>query len=171
MQQEDGSSDEPRLVSNRTMDIVAALLFLAVAGLVIMDSVRLGFGWQDGVGPGAGYFPFYIALIMGGASLVNLVRALVQAQVPGETFVSRPAFAQVLAVLLPLLVFAVAIAFIGIYVSAAIFITLFMMYFGSYAVYRAAPVGLAVALVLFFLFEKWFLVPLPKGPLEAWLGY
>jgi hypothetical protein len=24
---------------------------------------------------------------------------------------------------------------------------------------------------LFFMFERWFLVPLPKGPLEAWLGY
>ena len=46
-----------------------------------------------------------------------------------------------------------------------------MMYFGSFAVYRALPVGAGVALALFFLFEKWFLVPLPKGPLEHMLGY
>lgn len=167
----DDSTGGPRLVSTRAMDIVVALLFLAVSALVIADSARLGFRWQEGIGPGAGYFPFYVALIMGGASSINLVRALVQARVPGETFVSRPAFAQVLAVLLPLLAFVAAIAVIGIYVSAAIFITLFMMYFGRYALYRSAPVGLAVALVLFFLFEKWFLVPLPKGPLETWLGY
>ena len=25
--------------------------------------------------------------------------------------------------------------------------------------------------VTFVIFERWFLVPLPKGPLEAWLGY
>jgi hypothetical protein len=25
--------------------------------------------------------------------------------------------------------------------------------------------------VTFLVFEKWFLVPMPKGPLEAWLGY
>jgi hypothetical protein len=28
-----------------------------------------------------------------------------------------------------------------------------------------------VPLTLFMMFERWFLVPLPKGPLEAWLGF
>jgi hypothetical protein len=36
-----------------------------------------------------------------------------------------------------------------------------------------AVVGLAVGIPVatFLIFEKWFLVPMPKGPLEAWLGY
>jgi hypothetical protein len=45
-----------------------------------------------------------------------------------------------------------------------------MIFFGSYF-FRALPVGVGVAVALFFLFEKWLLVPLPKGPLEAWLGF
>lgn len=165
------ASDEPMLVSSRAMDIVVALLFLAAAALVIVDSTRLGFRWQEGVGPGAGYFPFYVALVMAGASLINLIRAILHKRGSEEIFVTRPAFLKVLAVLVPLAAFVAAIAFVGIYVSSAIFIALFMMYFGGYAFYRAIPVGGGVAIVLFFLFEKWFLVPLPKGPLEAWLGY
>jgi hypothetical protein len=164
------TSGEPKLVSNRAMDIVVALIFVAVALLVIADSVRLGFRWEEGVGPGSGYFPFYVAVIMGAASLVNLVRAIFDRQAGAEVFVTRPAFWRVLAVLVPLIVFVFAIAFVGIYVAAAVFMALFMIYFGGYFVW-ALPVGAGVAVGLFFLFEKWFLVPLPKGPLEAWLGY
>jgi len=168
--QKDDSS-EGSLVSNRTMDIIGAVLFLLVSLLVITDSVRLGFKWQEGVGPGPGYFPFYIALIMVGASLINLARAIFDREAAAATFVSWPALRRVLAVFVPLVLFVVAIAFAGIYASAAVFITLFMMYFGGFAAYRALPVGIGVALALFFLFEKWFLVPLPKGPLEHMLGY
>ena len=167
---DDGDTSGPKLVSNRAMDIVVALLFLAVALIVIADSVRLGFRWQEGVGPAAGYFPFYVALIMGAASLVNLVRAILDRQGSAEAFVTRTAFRRVLAVLFPLIVFVLAIGFVGIYVAAAVFIAFFMIYFGGYFI-QALPVGVGVAVGLFLLFEKWFLVPLPKGPLEAWLGY
>ena len=33
------------------------------------------------------------------------------------------------------------------------------------------PMAVAVPIILFVVFEIWFLVPLPKGPFEAWLGY
>jgi hypothetical protein len=32
-------------------------------------------------------------------------------------------------------------------------------------------ISLGIPLVTFLVFEKWFLVPMPKGPVEAWLGY
>jgi len=170
MREQDDTPDEPKLVSNRAMDIVVAIIFLVLSGVVFYDSARLGFRWQEGVGPGGGYFPFYVALIMAGASLINLVRAIIDKRGSAEIFVTRPAFGKVLAVLLPLIVFVVAIAFAGMYVSAAIFIALFMIFFGSYF-FRALPVGVGVAVALFFLFEKWLLVPLPKGPIEAWFGF
>jgi hypothetical protein len=171
MHEQEDSSADPKLISTRAMDIAVAMLFLAAAGIVIYDSVRLGFGWQENVGPGAGYFPFYIALILAAASLVNLFRAVADRNGAAKVFVTRASLARVFAVLLPLAVFVVAIGYIGIYVSSAAFITLFMMYFGRYGPHKALPVGAAVSVALFFLFEKWFLVPLPKGPLEAYLGY
>lgn len=167
---DDNSNDGPRLVSTRTMDIVTALLFLVASGIVISDSLRLGMRWQDIEGPAAGYFPFYIALFMAIASVINLARAIRNGG-SVKTFVTKPAFRQVLAVLLPLCVYVVCVTFFGIYVSSAIYIALFMWYFGRYPIPKGLGIGVAVAVFLFAMFEIWFLVPLPKGPLEEFLGY
>ena len=168
----DGEGPEgPRLVSIRTMDIVVALLMLAAAAVVISDSIRVGIGWQENEGPRAGYFPFYIGVLLGVASAVNLIRALFDTKGATRTFTTAPAIRQVLAVLLPLLVYVAAVAYIGIYVASAIYMTLFMWYFGKYPVWRGAVIGVAVSIVFFLMFKIWFLVPLPKGPLETWLGY
>jgi putative tricarboxylic transport membrane protein len=172
MSEHRGSADaSPRLVSARTMEIVVALVLIAVAGVVIRDSLRLGMRWQPIEGPAAGYFPFYIGLLLAISSAVTLLRALVDKPAAGKTFVTRQAFGRVLAVLLPLVVYIVALGFIGIYVASAVYITLFMWYFGKYPLLRGAPIGIAIAAALFLMFEVWFLVPLPKGPLEELLGY
>jgi lysylphosphatidylglycerol synthetase-like protein (DUF2156 family) len=168
----DGEAPEGRrLVSIRTMDIVVALLMLAAAAVAISDSIRLGIGWLENEGPRAGYFPFYIGLILGISSAINLLRAVFDAKGAQKTFTTRRAFRQVLAVLIPLAIYVAAVSFIGIYVASAIYIALFMWYFGKYPIWRGALIGVAVALAFFLMFEIWFLVPLPKGPLESWLGY
>jgi putative tricarboxylic transport membrane protein len=175
-----GADDGPSLVSNRAMEIVVALLLLGGAALVIYDSSRLGFGWQEGIGPAPGYFPFWVALILGASSLVTLVTAIM-GHGAGEVFVSLRPFGRVLAVLVPALVYVAIIGGIslgpvevpglGIYVASAIFIFCFMLAVGRENVLKALGVSVVVPLLLFFMFEKWFLVPLPKGPLELWLGY
>ena len=70
----DAADDGRSLVSNRTMEIVVALLLLGGSAIVIYDSSRVGFGWQEGVGPAPGYFPFWVALILGVSSLVTSSR-------------------------------------------------------------------------------------------------
>ncbi len=167
---DDKDGGDPPLISKRTMEIAVALLLLAGAAVVIADSVRLGIGWHPVDGPTAGYFPFYIGVILALASAVNLFRAL-RAGRSGGTFVTKPAFRRVLAVLLPLIVYVIAVTFFGIYVPSAIYIALFMWYFGKYRLIVGLPVGLGVAIVFFLLFEIWFLTPLPKGPIEALFGF
>ena len=171
MHNEDEGPAEPALVSNRTMEIVVALLLLHGCALVIFDSVRIGHGWQEGSGPAPGYFPYYIAMMLALAADVNLLAAALLQKGDGGTFVSRRAFGSVLSVLLPTIAFVALISFLGIYVAAAIFIAAFMMFFGREPVWRAALVGVGIPLALFMMFERWFLVPLPKGPLEALLGF
>jgi len=158
-------NDEP-LISIRTMEIVVALLFIAAAAVVISDSIRVGIGWRENEGPRAGYFPFYIGVIMAAASLVNLVRALQDRTAGARAFTGRRAFRQVLAVLIPLLVYVAAVALIGFYVSSAVYVALFMMYFGKYSILKGALVGIGMSAVFFLMFEVWFLVPLPKAPWE-----
>jgi hypothetical protein len=181
MHSSDEGADEGRpLFSNRAADIVVAVLLLVICAIVIHDSNRIGFHWIEGEGPAPGYFPFYIAVVLGISSLVNLVSAI---RAPGSSgvFVSMRPFGRVMAVLLPSLAFVALIGGIsigpvvlpglGIYVSSAIFIFGFMVVMGRENIFKSLGVSVAVPLVLFMMFERWFLVPLPKGPLEAMLGY
>jgi putative tricarboxylic transport membrane protein len=186
MQDNEGAEEGRPLVTNRTMDIVVALLLLAGCGIVIFDSARLGFNWREGEGPAPGYFPFYVAVILGISSLINLASA-VRGRGAGEIFVTVRPFGRVLAVLIPSLVYValiggtppvevpsfgqVHVPALGIYTASAIFIFAFMIVIGRENPLKALGVGVAVPVALFLMFEKWFLVPLPKGPLEAWLGY
>jgi uncharacterized membrane protein len=174
------ADDGRSLVSNRTMEIVVALILLGGSAIVIQDSLRIGAGWQEGVGPAAGYFPFWVSLILGISSLVSLIAAVV-GHGSGEVFVSLRPFGRVLAVLVPALIYValigglslgpVDVPRLGIYVASAIFIFCFMLAVGRESLLKALGVSVFVPLALFFMFEKWFLVPLPKGPLELWLGY
>ncbi len=159
-----------RLVSNQTMEIVTAIFFLTVSAIVVTDALRLGISWNFD-GPAAGYFPFYIAMIMALSSVINLFQAFADKEAGQETFVSTTAIIKVLQVLIPLACYILAIQFVGIYVASAVYIALFMWWFGGYKSYIALAVGLAVSFFLFMMFEVWFLTPLPKGPLEAALGY
>ncbi len=180
MQDNEGADEGRPLATNRGMDVIVALLLLAVCAVVIFDSARLGFNWREGEGPAPGYFPFYVALILGVSSLINLAGAL-RGRGAGEIFVSARPFGRVLAVLLPSICYValiggiplgpVEVPALGIYVASAIFIFGFMIVIGRESPIKALGVGAAIPIALFFMFEKWFLVPLPKGPLEAWLGY
>src|SRR5262245_64120647 len=164
-------TEDVKLVSIRTMDLVVALALLLVAVVVMADSLRLGVGWRESEGPTAGYFPFYIGLFLAVASGINLGRAWFDRTAATRTFVTRTAIARVLAMLLPFAGYVLALNFIGIYVASALYIALFMWWFGRYPPSRGIAVGAVVATVLFLMFEIWFLVPLPKGPIEHLMGY
>lgn len=165
-----GGEDAPEVsaVSNRTLEIAVCVFFLALGALIMYDSLRIGAGWSD-EGPKSGYFPFYIALLMTIATVANLVSVLRSAE--AGSFVSRPQLKLVMAVFLPCVVYVGVMQFVGLYVSSAIFITVFMRWQGKFSIAKSAACGLGVTVVLFLMFEIWFKVPLIKGPLEAALGY
>jgi putative tricarboxylic transport membrane protein len=166
----DSEANEPSLVNVRSMDIIVALLMFGLSVVFMLDSWRIGIGWAEGTGPAAGFFPFYVCLVMALSSIVVLVQAAVAAGPDGaESFVSKRAMMRVLLVLIPTALYVLAIQFLGIYVSSALFIAGFMLASRDSPL-KAILVGAGVPLALFMMFEKWFLVPLPKGPLEAILG-
>jgi len=153
---------------HKSAEVVVSAFFLALGALVMWDSVRLGARWGSD-GPEAGYFPFYIALMMSIASAVNLVMALVR---KGElrTFVEVGQLKLVLSVLLPSLVYVGLIALLGIYVASVIFVAFFMRWLGKYPWWKVAAVSIGNSVVFFLIFEMWFKVPLPKGVVERLLG-
>jgi hypothetical protein len=170
-------------ISTRTMEIVVALTLLATGALVVVDSYRLGAKWGDD-GPQSGYFPFYIGLLLGASSLGTLAhvafaewrRTQQFRGAPAERasqFVARSALKLVLSVLLPALVYVLAVQLIGIYVASALYITLFMRWLGHYRWLKSVLIGVLVSASIFVLFEIWFRVPLFKGVFDplAFLGY
>lgn len=157
-------------VSTRVMEIVTAGIII-VGGVVVMwDSAKTGIGWAID-GPEAGYFPFYCALIMTISSVVTLISNLVTKIPDRSNFVERSGLKMVLIVLVPTIIYAWAMEYIGIYVASAIFIAGFMTFLGKYKPYLTIPISLGVPAFMFMMFEIWFLVPLPKGPLERALGF
>lgn len=165
-----GAEAHARSVSARTMELVVAGALMAVAAVIMWDSWRIGARWGAD-GPGAGYFPFRVGVILFAVSAATFVLKWRDAAEAGVPFVERAQLSLVLQVFVPTLVFVALIPFLGIYVAAAAFIAYFMVRLGRYGPQIAAPVALGVPAALFVLFEVWFLVPLPKGPLEAAFGY
>ena len=159
------------VVSNRTMNMVVAFAMMAVAAVVMVSCYRLGAGWAKNVGPDSGYFPFYVALIMFGASTVTFLQNLLSASADRNSFISHSEMVMVLQVLIPTTIFVVLSIYVGIYIPMALFIGFFMMWHGHYSLVKTLPLAIGVPIALFIIFEIWFLVPLPKGPFEHWLGY
>jgi hypothetical protein len=156
-------------VATRWPELLVALLLAAIALLVIADSVRIGAGWADD-GPRAGYFPFYIGLALLAAS-AWIAAVQLRAWRAVKVFATRTEARQVLTVLWPMVVYVALVKLLGIYVASALLIAFFMVRHGDHRRVTTAAVAIGVPLVFFVVFERWFLVPLPKGPLEALLGF
>ena len=172
--QEPSPTGGDRGPSTASLEIAVALILIAIGALVMKDSARIGAGWASD-GPRAGYFPFYLGLLIVGSSAMTLlltVRKMIRGDASMRgTFVTMDRLRLVLAVLIPLFVFVSIIPFVGIYAPAAVLIALFMSWLGRYGAWKTLMVAIAVPVVAFVLFEIWFLVPLPKGPIENMLGY
>ena len=159
--------------STRAAEIAVALLTLAFGALVTYESYQLGSTWGPD-GPGAGYFPFYIGLLISIGSIVNLIQAATAGDSAGKRiFVEWGALGRVSAIVVPAAIFAVGIYLVGIYVSALLYITAFMVWIGRYPWYKGLAVGFGVSFALFLMFEVWFLVLLPKGAYNvlSFIGY
>ena len=171
----DAAEDGPAPGGVRTAAVEAAtsLLLAGVGAAAIWDSRRLGAGWGTD-GPQSGYFPFWLGVVLIAASLGNLLlvlRARGGGAKGGGIFVTWPQLRLVLSVLLPTVFYVAAIPFTGLYAASAVLVAWFMIRLGGFRWWVAVASGLATAAVAFVVFEEWFLVALPKGPVEAFLGY
>ena len=149
--------------SYRAVEIGVAIAMIVFGALVIYGSLQVGIGWGP-EGPKAGFFPFYLGIVIIGSSVINLIAA--SREDPRKLFAEWPQLMQVLSVVIPTTIYVGAIPFVGIYVSSLLLIAAFMMWFGRYGIALSAAVSVGVIVAIYLMFEKWFLVPLPKGPIE-----
>jgi len=164
--------ESPTLVRNHRVDAVVAVLLTIVGLVVIVQARRLGAGWTTD-GPGSGYFPFYIGVMLAVGGVGILYQSLLSKTADTASFIDREQFGRVMSVLLPSVAYTGLIMVLGIYIASAIFIAAFMVWLGKYSILKSAIVALAVNALFFAMFEVWFKVPLFKGALDplAFLGY
>ena len=170
--QDADDENSPPVARNFVVDSVSAVLLFVIGLVVVIEARRLGAGWTSD-GPGSGYFPFYIGLIICISSLGILVQALSPKTRDSRVFVNRQQLRRVTSVLLPAALYVGLITFLGFYIASALYIAVFMIVLGKYAVLKSVTVGLIVNVFFFAMFEVWFKVPLFKGKLDllGFLGY
>jgi len=150
------------------MEIVVACITALAGGIVCYGSLAIGTGWGD-AGPEPGYFPFYIGLFIAIASAGVLIEVLVTQHIRHEAFLTREQGKRILSFFLPMLGFVAVSMVLGLYVGLALYLFGVMTIQGGYRAGKALAVCLSTIIIFYFVFEKWFQVPLLKGPLEALL--
>ncbi len=157
--------DGPIALRARVPELIVALVLLAFAVLVVTDSLRVGQGWAAD-GPRAGYFPFFIGLGLGAVALALAVQQLVGwKRDEGEVFLREQAARDVWAMLWPLTICVAGVALFGLYLPSWLLIAYFMRRHGRFTWAKSLAVPTIFMILVFAVFERWFLVPLPKGPL------
>jgi putative tricarboxylic transport membrane protein len=163
----------------RAADLVTAGVLIAVAGVVLYDALRLGIGWSTD-GPRSGFFPFWLAVVLllcAGAVFARAWRRHVD-----RPFVTRAQLVPVAKVLIPVVAFILltsgiklgdrtVLPGVGLYVAATLYLAVYMRWVGRHRWVTVVALAVAIPVVTFMIFEKWFVVPMPKGPLEDWLGH
>ncbi|MGJ4972332.1 MULTISPECIES: tripartite tricarboxylate transporter TctB family protein [unclassified Bradyrhizobium] len=163
MRSHDGSAGP----SHKAVEAGVTLAIALFGIIVIIGSVKAGINW-GAEGPRAGFFPFYVGLLIVAASAMNVRNTLREDD--GRVFAEWGQLRQVMSVVVPTAIYVGALPFIGLYLASMIFIAWFMRWLGKYGWLTVAAVAIGMPVVTYLIFERWFMVPLPKGPIEDWLG-
>src|SRR5438067_7537019 len=168
---EEQPTESRAVASSRAVDSATSLVLLALAALLALDNWRTGMSW-DATGPQAGYFPFYLALILAGASLYGIGKEIAaRRHAASQAFVGREQLMRVLQVLAPTIAFCLLMQWLGLYVASFLLVAGFMMFVGRIAWWKSLVTALVFSVAMFATFEIAFDVLMPKGPLEALFGF
>ncbi|MGZ5065246.1 MAG: tripartite tricarboxylate transporter TctB family protein [Usitatibacter sp.] len=166
----DVPDDSPAVASQRSVETITLAVTLAFALLMAYDNWKTGISWES-TGPAAGYFPFYVAMILAGACVFGLIDEFRKRREPAEPFVTRNQFKRVLQVFVPTLLFVPVTQWLGLYVASFILIAGFMVVVGRIKAWKSILTALVFSVLMFATFEVAFDVIMPKGPLEHLFGY
>lgn len=153
----------------RKADILCGVILAVVGLIVVVEGLRLGIGWSTD-GPEPGFFIFFLGVALCLATGPIMLKAVRRADTAGP-FVTAGQLRSVVTVFLPAVTMVLLTHFFGLYVSGAVYLAAYMRLIGRHRWITTVLAAIAIPLTAFLIFEIWFLVPLPKGPLEARLGY
>jgi len=152
-------------LTNQKMDIGTGVVLIVLAGVVIYEGVRLGWGWGT-IGPEPGFFPFWLAVGM----VLGVLGAIVTAVKQKDT---RPFFEAteevkgLVQVGIPIVLTLMVITWLGLYLSVALYVWLFTWWYGRFRWWSSIISGVAVSSALYALLFKGFRLNMP---MSIWYG-
>jgi len=148
----------------RKADIVVALGLMVIGLLVLGDAVRLGFGWGIS-GPESGFFPFYMGLGIVICTFFIVLRAIriYKKDGAGKPLIPKGGTAQILWVLLPAIGVVLLTELLGLHLATVLYLAFYMGVVGRIPWGKVILLSLLVPLVVYVLFDRIFLIPLPEG--------
>jgi len=182
-----GTPEGVPYATRRTLEIVTAAALALVGGIVVAESLTHAIGWND-TGPGSGYFPFRIGLLLIGVAIVRLLQVRpiqvrpirvrpiqvrpiqVRLKPDTTTFVTREELRRSLSVFWPTTALVIAMFPLGCYIPSGAYLAWMMRRHGGHGWLLSIVYGAVVMTAFFLIFDLWFRVPLAKGPVEAALG-
>lgn len=153
----------------RRAELACALGLVAAAGIAAWYAQELPIGWVRGSGPGGGFFPFWLSVMIGALVAVHGVQVLLQgpaSRPSAKPFLKAGGLRELLKVAIPAFVMVALIDLISTYFAAAIFLAYYTRWIGKHPWHTVLPISIGVPTGIFLLFEKLLLVPLPKGYLD-----
>ena len=152
-------------------ETTCALILLLIAGVVAREAIRLDIGWGD-IGPKGGFFPFWLSVLLALSSLKILVSSLFRHDGDAaKSFISRSQLWLVLTVLVPIVLVVPAITVAGFYLTAFFYLSLYVWWTGKKPWFVVLSISVLFPAAIYLIFEKWFLIPLPKGMVEPYLPF
>lgn len=145
---------------------VACICLLGVFIPALITS--LGYSLTDALGPGPGFFPFWLSLIgivLTGAILVQLARGTLFADAAEGIFPDREAALQAAAVLVALALAAALLEPLGFRLTMLPFIAGLLLALGARSLVAIGLTAIAGSFGVFHVFYYWLKVPLPIGAL------
>lgn len=156
------------MIARRSMEAASAAAVVLVGAVVAGGSLQHDVGWGQ-AGPGAGYFPLRIGLLLAATGAALFGRSLLSREPDGRLFVQREELARSLSVFLPTVAFGAVIPWLGCYLPMVLYLA-WMARRGGYGWVRSVTAAVGATIAFFLVFEWWFQVPLAKGPIEDALG-
>jgi riboflavin transporter FmnP len=157
------------MISRFSAEIATATVTAGLGLIAVVGALEFGIGWGD-AGPESGAFPFYMGLLIIGASVGTLIQSVKGRQDLQEVFLDRVRAGRVASFLGPIAAFVIISMFLGLYVATALYLTYVMWRQGGYPLIVSSLSGVVAAILFYLILEYAFQVPLMKGPLESALG-
>jgi len=152
----------------------AALSIAIILEVRYIPATRQPIGWERGLGPEPGWFPYWLAVLMLVCSLVVLIPKVLQAVKEGlgddTSFVSVEGFKAIMRAVLPMVIYVVTLPWLGFYLGSTLYLIYYLRAVGKHSWTLSLSTGIVFSVSIFLIFENALKLTLAKGFIEPILN-